>query len=533
MNSTVGMDTELLRNLSLHASDWAVCALYMAVTLAVAIYAKFGNKDLSDYFLAGNKMPWFIAALSMSAAGFSTVSFVGGPGEAYANGLLFQAVSIFSLLLLPLAILLFLRTYFRAKKIFTVFEFLEERFDVKVRLLASGISLLARIFSSGVILYGAAQLLEGVAGWTPFYTVVILGSFVVLYSSLGGLRGVMLNDMIQAVTFNLVILVLLIHIIRITGVGPVEIWNYAAQHNHTFAKVVTADFYVIDPRERITLWTMLAIALFSNLVHLSTDQVQMQQLMATGGYTKAVKALWTRYLIALPLGFALAFCGLGLFYYYNQNPTALPQGQKLDANHVLGYFVSTELPSPMPGLIIAGMLAAMMGSLAAGYMSMSTMLVKDFIERANRMPKFYSQQILVSRICTGFFGICGIALAVFMQSAGKGVTDNLVEALTVWGTLWFTLVMVYLFGTQTKWMKARAIWYSMLIGIALNIGSTWILFYNADPSNRISFIWVGWPGFILTCLIAIVLNFIFEGAPRWSSKAETSDKKIECVRSVK
>jgi len=199
-----------------------------------------------------------------------------------------------------------------------------------------------------------------------------------------------------------------------------------------------------------------------------------------------------------------------MFYYYSNNPQALPQGGRLDANHVMGYFVGTEMPSPLPGLVIAGLLAALMSTLAAAYTSCSTMLVKDFLERVDLMPKTYTRQLLVSKAGIVFFGGLAIILAVFMQHAGKGVTDNLIEALTVWGTLWFTLLVAYIFGTQTKWMKARAIWYAMLIGIVLNVASTWFFYYRSAPDERISFIWVGWPGFILTCIIAILLNVTFE-----------------------
>ena len=208
-----------------------------------------------------------------------------------------------------------------------------------------------------------------------------------------------------------------------------------------------------------------------------------------------------------------------MFYYYQHNPSALPQGGHLDANHVMGYFVSTELPSPLPGLIIAGLLAAMMSTLAAAYTGMATMLVKDFIERGGLLPKTNLKQLLLSRVCTAGFGMLGVAMAIFMQIAGKGVTDNLVEALTVWGTLWFTLLLAYLFGTQTKWMKARAMWYAMIIGIVLNIASTWFLYYKSPPDERISFMWVGWPGFIIAGLIAVVLNVYFEGWPKKSEKA--------------
>ena len=120
MLAQVGMDTSVLKTMTLNTSDWVVCIIYLVVTLGIAIYAKYGQKDITDYFLAGHKMPWIIAALSMSAAGFSTVSFVGGPGEAYANGMMMWLMIIPILLLLPLAITLFLKTFFRSEKTFTV-----------------------------------------------------------------------------------------------------------------------------------------------------------------------------------------------------------------------------------------------------------------------------------------------------------------------------------------------------------------------------------------------------------------------------
>jgi Na+/proline symporter len=221
----------------------------------------------------------------------------------------------------------------------------------------------------------------------------------------------------------------------------------------------------------------------------------------------------------------LMFSGIAIFYYYQHNPNTMPKGG-LDANHVLGYFVATELSSPLSGLIIACLMGSTMSMLAASYASMATMLVKDFIERLGYLPKINSSQMWLSKGSTAAFGIAGLLLALFMQSTSKGVTDNINEALMVWGTLWFILLMAYLFGTQTKWMKARAMWWAMLIGIVLNLGATWFLYYDTLPSDRISFIWVGFPGFMLACTIAVVLNVIFEGLP---GRAKNSEDTAVCI----
>lgn len=177
--------------------DWAVLILYLALTFGIALRVRFGLKKASDYFLAGRSMPWFVVGISMFATLFSTNSFVAVPGAAYKFGILGFLTSVGYALFVPLAVWLFLKPFYSQGTSFTAYEYLEKRFSVTVRMMGALIFLVCRALYGATVFYAASKLFYSMVGWEPEVTILVLGVCSVLYTTIGGMKAVMLTDVLQ------------------------------------------------------------------------------------------------------------------------------------------------------------------------------------------------------------------------------------------------------------------------------------------------------------------------------------------------
>ena len=168
----------------LNVLDYAVIIAYLAFTIAIGLFFSKKENDTEEYFLGGRRMPTFIIAISMLVTLFSAISFVAVPGEAFANGLSWSIPSLLAPIGIIIGFSLFIRFYFRTK-VFTPFQYLEERFCPGIRLFISIIFLLTRIMYLGVVIYASAKVFKGAAGWSLVSTILIVGAVSTFYTTLG------------------------------------------------------------------------------------------------------------------------------------------------------------------------------------------------------------------------------------------------------------------------------------------------------------------------------------------------------------
>lgn len=486
-----------MQQLSIGLADWGVIGLYAVATIWIALRVRAGQKTAADYFLAGRSMPWLVVAVSLYATLFSTISFVAVPGEAFKNGALMSLNSLGYAIFTPLAVWLFLRFFYQVET-FSCYEYLERRFNGTTRTLGSIIFLVTRTIYAATVFYAAAVIFEALVGWHPMTTILVLGVFAVGYTTIGGMRAVMITDVMQTLVLLTGLVVIFVKAAALTGFDFVGVWNYAQAHEHGFGRIAEPEFYSTNPYIRYTIWVWLVGSLIGPPVSYGADQLVVQRLLASKSYDQAKRAIWLKTIAVLPIMGAFYFVGLMLFYYYG-TIGQVPAG--FEPDHVMGLFINQHLPSPMPGLIAAALMAALMSTIDSTVSSLSTVTSVDLLQRIGWIGRDDDSQVRTGKLLTVGWGVVVVGFALLLTIASSGVETTVMEISAIWGSLWGVLLLVMLAGVLTKWATPRMATIAMIAGMAANLILPWPLYYWTPAEDRISFAWVGVPGLVLTALI--------------------------------
>jgi len=489
---------------TLRTGDWLVVLGYLGLMFSIPVLLRRREKTAADFFLAGRSMPWVFVGLSMYATLFSTISFVSMPGEGYKFGIIKSLHSIIYTIVSPLAIWVFLRFFYNTTS-FSAYEYLERRFNLASRLLGATIFLISRALYASLALYSAAKIFEQLIGWPQYATVVVVMVVTVLYSFMGGMRTVIIADSVQTGLIILGLGVVVFSLGQAVGFDFAGAWSFATAHGHGYAKVTEAEFYSLDPQVRLSLWVLLITGVTTPFMNYGTDQLFVQKMLASKSYDGAFKAVLLKTFAALPLTLLFYFSGLLLFYYY-RGLNVPPAGVHPDA--LLGYFISTHLTAPWPGVIVVALLAALMSTLDSTISSLSTIVSVDFVERLKLIRPERLSMFRLGRGLTVAWGVIVTGLALLLMGASESIESTLAELAIVWASLWGVLLVVVLGGVFTRWATARAAVAALAVGIVINLTLPWPLYYAVPAAERISFIWVGVPGWIIAAMVLAVGSWL-------------------------
>jgi SSS family transporter len=503
----------LPKTVSLSAADWITVAVYIALTAGVVVWTRFRQRDGGeDYFLAGRSQNWLVVAVTLFASIFSSISFVAIPGEAFAYGLLYSIPLFLQPLVLPLGIWLFLRFFFFSPT-YTAYEYLERRFNAPVRVAGSLVFALSRLIYCGVIFYAAAQLFESLVGWSPILTVLTVGLFTVLYTSHGGMKAVIATDVMQACVLVLGIGCVLWKVLDATDMDVAAIYRFAAANNHGYEAVASADFYKVDLHTRYNFWLLVYMVVSTQLASLSCNQLVVQRLLTSKGYAGAKRAVMFNAIQTIPLVLLFWAVGVGLFYYYRGlHPDRLPPG--LRADHVIGHFIATELPSPIPGLIVAALLAAMMGSSSSVVNSIATVVYRDGIVRLGWARAGGPGEMTICKAISVVSGLLAVGIAVLLIVGGRGVQSSVLEVNAIWGGIGSVLLAAFLLGVLVPRVSGIPMFIGCVAGAIIELALPYVLYYNVPPEQRISFVWLSLPGLAVALLLPLAL------APIWPQRKD-------------
>ena len=508
----------------LKASDWSVVILYVLIVAFLSLYSKFGRRqDADEYLVAGRSMNWVVVGLAVFATLFSTISFVSIPGEAYNFGMGMMILNAGQILFLPLAIYLFLRFFFVAPT-FTAYEYLERRYNRSCRMIAAAIFILIRLFYTGGVFYAAAVIFESLAGWPPLLTVAVIGSFTIAYTLIGGVRAVIMADVIQSIIIIGSIGAILFRLLQVTGFDPGTVLSFAHAHDKTFEIFTNPSFYRLDVHDRWNVYLLVYGLLLLPLMPMSCDQLVIQRLLAGKNYREAVRSCYTNYILSIPVVGMLYLIGVFLFYYYNSGIAVLPEGIRGD--QVLGHFISHELPTPFPGLIVTALLAALMSTVAGAVNSLVTVFFKDVVSPLRPLLAGTTMEIRFCRILTVTGGIMALAVTALMVILGQGVRTTLMEVINVWSNLWPILFVAFLYGVLSEKISAKAILITLALGGVINIVFPYVMYYMMPEEQRWGFQWLGLPGLAVSLILPPLLSSI------WPNRRKLDGLTLKSIEKV-
>ena len=491
--------------------DYSIFALYLLATVAIGTLFIKGQRNLDEYFLAGRGIGSVIVAMTVLAALFSGISFLAGPSEGYANGPIFYLVNLSFFIATPVTALVFLPFYYNSK-FFTAYQYLEARFSVQLRTLASASFIIRVLLWLAAATYAPALALEQATGMPLWFTILCTGVLTTIYTTFGGMRAVIWTDVMQLVVlFGGQLAIAIIATTRVPG-GLAKVIELGHQ-GHRLDLSLSA-----DPTVRLTLWGLVIGGAFMTLVQMATDQVSVQRYLSASSMKVARRGLWLKLILTLPVTAVFYGTGLVLYAYYQVHGDPLAAGKITKADQILPYFVVNELPHGFPGLFIAAIYAASMSTISAGINSLTSASLVDFYQRLWKRPDLSEKnQMNIARWLTLGYGTLVILLAFLVHRLG-----TLLEATNkVIGLVGGPLVGLFLLGILVKRATSRGALIGWIAGLVMTV---WVCF-----GTNVSFLWYATTGCLATMSVGLLVS-MFEPPPdrkhieglTWSDRSQSS-----------
>src|SRR6266852_4398169 len=384
--------------------DLVIVGIYFAIVFGIGLYFARKERTSEDYFLAGRDIGWFFIGASLFVSNISTEHFIGLSGTGASSGLAVGHFEWLACLILLILGWVFVPFYLRSN-VFTMPEFLERRFNRQSAVYLAGISIIAYIFTKiSVQLYAASVVLERVAGWPLWKTAVVLVIATGIYTVAGGLAAVIYTDTVQ--TLILITGAVALTVIGLHRVGGLE---------HLRTMVPPSYFHMIKPPTDSQFpWTGIFFgAPILGIWYWCTDQVIVQRVLSARdeGHAKA-GTIFAGFLKILPV-FLLVIPGLIAFALYPQLFTIV-NGKVTDGDIAFPTIVVNLLPTGFVGLMIAALLAALMGAMSSVFNSASTMVTLDFYKKL-RPGASEMQLVTFGRIATGVMVLLGLLWVPFIH----------------------------------------------------------------------------------------------------------------------
>lgn len=475
----------------LSSADWIVIAAYLSAMLFLAGWLGRRQTGGRDYFLGGSRLSPSSLAASTIATQCSTNSLLGAPafvGFTTGGGLLWLQYE----LAVPLAMagLMFILLPARALGVTSIYEVVDRNIGRGARLLASATFLLFRGVATGVTIYGVGLVITSIIDLSYAAAVALVMVVVIIYDVLGGLKAVVISDVIQLLLLIATVLVSLVLIADVVG------WNaFFAQRTDTLVSGwgVDGDSY--------SFWPMLIGGLFLYTAYYGADQSQAQRVLAAPDTRGAGQVLLLNGLLRFPLVFCYCLLGLGLAAFAAVDPglvQSLPATASGEPNYNLVFpaFVFTNFAPGFIGLVIVGLLAAAMSSIDSAVNSLSAATVEDFIQPRLATPVTGAAALRLSRVVTIGWGVAAVAFSFQVEN----IAPTVLEAINKVGSMANgSLLALIASAVMLKGIRQGAAIAGFVGGILSNL-----LIANLMP--QVSWLWWNVIGFVAAALSTILLS---------------------------
>lgn len=292
--------------------DWLVLSFTLIFIITYGIWKNYSHKNIKDYIKGGNKASWLTVGLSVMATQASAITFLSTPGQGFNDGMGFIQF-YFGLPFAMIIICIFFIPVYHKLNLFTAYEFLEKRFDLKTRTLTSILFLIQRGLAAGITIYAPAIILSVVLGWNLKSLVVIIGLLVILYTMLGGTKAVNVTQKYQMFIIFSGMITAFIFIIQSL---PDNIkFSNALQLAGINEKLNMLDFS-FDLENRYTFWSGITGGLFLALSYFGTDQSQVQRYLSAKSLKESQRGLMMNGFLKIPMQFFILLIGVLVFIFF-------------------------------------------------------------------------------------------------------------------------------------------------------------------------------------------------------------------------
>ncbi|MFT3681186.1 MAG: sodium:solute symporter [Ferruginibacter sp.] len=529
--------------------DWIILITTLSVIILYGIYKSTHTKNLDGYFLSDKSLPWYLVLLSIMGTQASAITFLSAPGQAYTDGMRFVQY-YFGLPLAMIVICIFFVPAFSKLKVYTAYEFLETRFDLKTRTLTSALFLVSRGLSTGISIYAPSIILSSLLGWNIYYTNLVMGGLLIIYTMTGGAKAVAYTQQLQLI---IIIAGMFLAGYMVVKLLPADMGFKDALRSaggqgkmNIITNGVTAGHF--DWKDKYNMWSGVIGGFFLALSYFGTDQSQVGRYLTAKGEKESKIGLLMNGLVKVPMQFLILLVGVLVFsfYQYHKAPVyfdeakiiaaektiykdslaaingqyntalaqhdiskaatlrneykamlkkALPGQDTNDTNYIFLRFVIDHLPKGLVGLLIAVIFLAAWGSIAAALNSLASCTVVDFHKKFINKECTEDKDYSISRNYTLGWGVFCIIIAMFAHNIG----NSLIEAVNILGSLFYGVILgIFLVAFWVKKVKSNAVFWAAVLAEILVIG-----IYISDT---VSFLWLNVIGALLVVFFSLLIQ---------------------------
>ena len=497
--------------------DWFVLFGWVVFLVAYGLWRGRGSKNVSQFLLAGKTMPWYAMGLSIMATQASAITFISTTGQGFVDGMRFVQFYFG----LPIAMVILSATtvpIFHRAKVYTAYEYLEQRFDARTRSLVTAIFLVGRGLGAGIALAAPSIVMSAVLGTSYHWTTVIMGGLVILYTTTGGIKAVTWADVLQ---MGMIMGALLLALGIAISMLPPDVSFFDAVRLAGAAGRLNAVDTHFDWNNRYNLWSGLIGSTFLMLAYFGTDQSQVQRYLTGRSIAQSRLGLLLNAMAKVPVQFLILFIGtmVFVFFMFVRPPLLFHPGemkrleqsaqypelqaryeqawaerqsaarrmkdgtpiqefrvaeQKLEAvradaqkgaeesdtNYIFLSFVTHYLPRGVIGLILGVIFTAAMSASSGEINSLATVTMIDIYKRHVSQGRLDSHYLLASRVATVFWGAYAVAFANFAPGFGA-----LIEAVNQVGSLFYgSMLGVFTVAFFMKRADGAAAFWGVVVG---------------------------------------------------------------------
>lgn len=436
---------------SLHWVDSTIVVISVLMAVAVGVYFSRKQKSTDAYFAASGNVPAWAVGMSMFATVISSVTFLAYPGAAYGGNwiLLVQGLMVPIVLVCLIGVIVPL---FRKVIRLSTYEYFERRFGAFARYYSSFAFVLEHFSKMGAILYLMGLAMATFTGGMNISWIIVgVGLIVIVLTFLGGMEAIIWMDVVQGFLLIFGGLLTIGILFYLTEGGAATVFSVASEFNKIDIGPYTSDLV------NTTCLVMVLNGFFYALQKYGTDQSIVQRYLTAKSDKEAKKATYLGVLLSVPAWTLFMFVGTCLFVYYHIHAGSLPVGIKDD--EVFPYFIATEMPIGITGLIVAALVAGAISSIDSDVNCISAVVVEDYYSRIFKKATD-KQKLRVGRWSVIVIGLAAIGIAlIYVSWGGQGVLGSLFGLYAIVSA---GIVGVFMLGLFSR----RANWQGLYIGIA-------------------------------------------------------------------
>ena len=467
--------------------NWTVLIVYMLGMLGLGYFFMLRENSSEDFFKGGGRIPWWAAGISIYATMLSAITYMAIPAKAYATDWTYYPMLI-TILLVSFPVIKYYLPYFRRLNITSAYEYLEMRFNLSTRMIASTLFIVFMVARTALVLYLPSLALTAVTGIDIYICIILMGIITIVYCTMGGVEAVVWGDVVQGIILVGGAFLAAGYLIFNTEGGAGGFFDIAVSHD----KFRLFD-YAFDLTSA-TFWVVILGGLANNLISYTSDQTVIQRYITTKDEKSAGRSILMNGIMSVFISVSFYVIGTGLYTFYKTHPAELDfTMEKSDA--IFPFFMMSQMPAGVAGLLIAAIFAATMSTISSNISSVSTAFSVDFYRRF-KVNVTDKQMLSVARLACMISGFLGVGLALLMA------TWNILSLLdyfnTILGLLSSGIGGLFLIGIFFKQVNGRA----ALIGFIL--GEAVVFWLNAYTD--ISFLLYGFIGMLVCVVVGVVLS---------------------------